>query len=298
MVQDAQRPQPLPLSLMEHRTVKRLRQVKLSQMATWYQSWRQDPLNLDRSHDQFVEEFCAVLEQTVEQGRIGRLLTRAHLPRSVCKDNVEVGRGISRAQLENLFTESWMERGHNLVLRGPKGSGKTFLAGALARDVVRHTPRVNWVDLQRLPLEQWDITDVKTLRRIRPYRTAKLLVLDGFAESYVPAGAGGVLKDVLDARAERHLSTIIISNRPMDQWDTAFKDPKVANELFERIFHKFIACDLEERNPRTRQRSVQSHRTGQSRSRPKKAPATGSRSQRSARMTTRDKAPRVRDNKP
>lgn len=229
---------------MEHRTVKRLRQVKLPQMATWYESWRQDPLNLDKSHDQFVEEFCAVLEQTVEQGRIGRLLTRAHLPRSVCKDSVEVGRGISRAQLENLFTGSWMERGHNLVLRGPKGSGKTFLAGALARDVVRHTPRVNWLDLQRLPLEEWDITEAKTLRLIRPYRTAKLLVLDGFAESYVPAEASLVLKDVLNARAERHLSTIVISNRPVEEWDTAFKDAKIANELFECIFHNVKVIEL------------------------------------------------------
>ena len=272
---------------MEHRTVKRLRQVKLSPMATWYQSWRQDPLNLDKSHDQFVEEFCAVLEQAVEQGRIGRLLTRAHLPRSVSKDNVEVGRGLSRAQLENLFTGSWMERGHNLVLRGPKGSGKTFLAGALARDVVRHTPRVNWLDLQRLPLEQWDITDAKTLRLIRPYRTAKLLVLDGFAESYVPVGASSVLKDVLDARADRHLSTIIISNRAVEEWDTAFNDAKVANELFERIFRKFIVFDLKERNPRHRQRPVQPHRTGQSRSRPKKSPASGPRTGRSG---TREQA--------
>lgn len=276
-----------PLPFMEHRTVKRLRQVKLSHMATWYESWRQDPFNLDKSHDQFVEEFCAVLEQTVEQGRIGRLLTRANLPRSVCKESVEVGRGISRVQLENLFTGSWMERGHNLVLRGPKGSGKTFLAGALARDIVRHTPRVNWLDLQRLPLELWDITDAKTLRCIRPCRTAKLLVLDGFAESYVPAGAGTVLKDVLDARAERHLSTVIISNRAVEEWDTAFNDAKVANELFERIFRKFIVFDLKERNPRHRQRPVQPHRTGQSRSRPKKSPASGPRTGRS---DTRDQA--------
>lgn len=254
---------------MEHRTVKRLRQVKLPQMATWYESWRQDPLNLDKSHDQFVEEFCAVLEQTVEQGRIGRLLTRAHLPRSVCKDSVEVGRGIGRAQLENLFTGSWMERGHNLVLRGAKGSGKTFLAGALARDVVRQTPRVNWLDLQRLPLEEWDITEAKTLRLIRSFRTAKLLVLDGFAESYVPAEASLVLKDVLDARAERRLSTIVISNRPVEEWDTAFKDPKLANELFERIFCKFIVFNLEARNPQPEQRSARRPVTGQARNKPK-----------------------------
>ena len=260
---------------MEHRTVKRLRQVKLSQMAAWYESWRQDPINLDKSHDQFVEEFCAVLEQTVEQGRIGRLLTRARLPRSVCKENVKVGRGISRAQLENLFTGSWMELGHNLVLRGPKGSGKTFLAGALARDVVRHTPRVNWLDLQRIPLEEWKMDQPKTLRIISPYRTAKLLVLDGFAESYVPACAGLVLKDVLDARAERHLSTIIISNRPVEEWDTAFKDTKVANELFERIFHKFIVFDLVGRNPRPRRRPVLRHQTGQARSKGKKISAPG-----------------------
>jgi DNA replication protein DnaC len=287
-----------PLPLMEHRTVKCLRQVKLPQMATWYESWRQDPFNLDKSHDQFVEEFCAVLEQTVEQGRIGRLLLRAHLPRSVCKESVEVGRGISRAQLENLFTGSWMERGHNLVLLGPMGAGKTFLAGALARDVVRRTPRVNWLDLQRLPLETWHITEAKTMQRISPYRTAKLLVLDGFAESYIPAAAGLVLKHVLDARAERQLSTIIISNRAVAEWDTAFKDAKMANELFESIFRKFIVFDLEERHPQPKRRSVRSHRTGEARSRPKKNLGSGPRTGRPAPVTRQDKAPRVRDNKP
>lgn len=278
---------------MEHRTVKRLRQVKLSQMAAWYESWRQDPINLDKSHDQFVEEFCAVLEQTVEQGRIGRLLTRARLPRSVCKENVKVGRGISRAQLENLFTGSWMERGHNLVLRGPKGSGKTFLAGALARDVVRHTPRVNWLDLQRLPLEEWDITEAKTLRLIGPYRTAQLLVLDGFAESYVPSRAGVVLKEVLDARADRHLSTIIISNRPVDEWDTAFKDATVANELFKRIFHKFVVFDLEERHAQLKRKPGRHHAAVFERTRPPKPPHRHVGGDDRARGTKRNKRPTV-----
>lgn len=209
-----------------------------------------------------------------------------------------MGRGISRAQLENLFTGSWMERGHNLVLLGPPGSGKTFLAGALARDVVRHTPRVNWLDLQRLPLETWHITEAKTMQRISPYRTAKLLVLDGFGESYIPTDAGLVLKHMLDTRAEQHLSTIIISNRPVEEWDTAFKDAKVANQLFERILCKFIVFDLDERHPQPKRRPVRSHRTGEARSRPKKSSASGPRTGRPARVTKQDKAPRVRDNKP
>ena len=62
---------------MEHPTVKRLRRVNLPQTASWFAQWRQDPTNLDKTHDQFVEEFCAVLEQSTEQGRIRRLLARA-----------------------------------------------------------------------------------------------------------------------------------------------------------------------------------------------------------------------------
>jgi DNA replication protein DnaC len=238
---------------MEHRTVKRLRQVKLSPLAQWYEPWRRDPANLEKSHDAFVEEFCAVLEQSTEQGRIRRLLARARLPQSVCKEGVELGRGISAAQLANLCTGSWLECGHNIVLCGPEGSGKSFLAGALAREVVRHTPRVTWLDLRRFPLEQWDIAQPKIQQLIRPYRTATLLVLDGFADGYIPEGAALVLKDVLDARARRNLSTLVTSHRPVEDWDSAFKNAEVANALFERIFHKAKVIELGARHrPSTR----------------------------------------------
>lgn len=249
----------LPPPLMEHPTVKRLRQVKLAQMAKWYEPWRQDPGNLVKSHDQFVEEFCAVLDQTNEQGRIRRLLTRAHLPKSVCKENVEVGHGISAAFLANLCTGSWAESGHNLVLLGPSGSGKSFLAGALAREIVRHTPRVNWLNLHEVSLENWDVTDPKTLKQVSPYCTAKLLVLDAFAQSYIPSCAAWVLKEVLDARAKRNLSTLVTSNRPVEAWDTMFKDTEVANALFERIFHKFKVIELEARHPRPTSRPTRRH---------------------------------------
>lgn len=253
------------LPSMEHPTVKRLRRVNLPQMAPWYEQWRQDPANLDKTHDQFVEEFCAVLEQSTEQGRIRRLLARARLPQSVCKDDVDVGRGVSAAQLANLCAGSWLEGGHNLVVCGPEHSGKTFLAGALAREIVRHTPRVNWLDLHRLPLEQWDIEQPKVRQLISPYRTGKLLVLDGFADSYIPEGAARVLKDVLDARARRGLSTLVTSHRPVEDWDAAFKDAEVANAIFARIFHKAKVIELAARHPRPLARPSRRHVSMQAR---------------------------------
>lgn len=250
---------------MEHPTVKRLRRVNLPQTASWFAQWRQDPTNLDKTHDQFVEEFCAVLEQSTEQGRIRRLLARARLPQSVCKEGVEVGRGISATQLANLCTGSWLEGGHNIVLCGPEGSGKSFLAGALAREIVRHTPRVNWLDLHRLPLEQWNIEQPKIQQLISPYRTATLLVLDGFADSYIPEGAAWVLKDVLDNRARRNLSTLVTSHRPVEDWDAAFKDAEVANALFQRIFNKVKVIELGARHPRPLARPSRRHASMQAR---------------------------------
>lgn len=253
---------------MEHRTVKRLRQVKLSPLAQWYEPWRRDPANLEKSHDAFVEEICAVLEQSTEQGRIRRLLARARLPLSVCQANVDVGRGVTAAQLANLCTGSWTEDGHNLVIWGPEGSGKSFLAGALAREIVRHTPRVNWLSLGHLPLESWDLDQPKIQQLVSPYRTGKLLVLDGFADSHIPAGAGKVLKAVLDARTQRNLSTLITSSRPIEDWDRAFKDVDVANAIFECIFRKAKMIDLGERHlkpsscPRRRPRSTRTPVTG------------------------------------
>lgn len=223
-----------------------LRAARLPDIARLYQEWRRDPENADKSHDDLIRFLASAHLQCKLSRRVAAFLRHAHLPKSVSLLNVWPRRGLTARRLANLGRCGWLSGQRNLVIVGERDIGKTFLAGALAREAVCHTTSARWLRVGDF-LNQCSNAQPDALRKtIKTMSRARLLVLDGFAEEITLDHPAHLLKDLLDARTTAGLVTIVVSNRPVEDWDTVFQDRMLANDLFHRVLDRAMVIELED----------------------------------------------------
>jgi len=136
-----------------------------------------------------------------------------------------------------LGTLKFVEAREDLLLLGPPGTGKSHVAKALALLAVERGYKVLYREAHQL-IE--DIIEARELGSLRKYRAqlkaTELLLIDDLFLRRLPANAGDELADVLMSRHERS-STIITSNRPLEDWGKLLGDVVVVAPLLDRLMH-------------------------------------------------------------
>ena len=143
-----------------------------------------------------------------------------------------------RARVRALFSLQWLAQHENVIFCGPVGVGKSFLAQALGHSVCRAGARVRFVKVSRLlqALHQ-SRADNSFERELRGWLAHDLLILDDFGLRKLTAPQSSDFYDVL---VERHgrASTILTSNRAVEEWVALFDDPILANSALDRFAHR------------------------------------------------------------
>lgn len=221
--------------------VKALRELRLGPMAERLEQWVDDPANRDKSHVECVLALAQAQAQATATKRMRRFLTQADLPTQITLEDVwiSVARGLSSEVLSNLRTCDWVRLGHTLVITGCSQVGKTYLAGALAREAA----------LARLSVEYWRVPELlvasaiekehgtwtKFLKRLA---RVKLLVLDDFATERADTAQSHVLRQLLDVRHRHRQAVMVVSPNAVEDWDAYFEDPTAADAIFGRLLER------------------------------------------------------------
>ncbi len=136
-------------------------------------------------------------------------------------------RGLNRAVVLDLAGAGWVTRHQNLVVTGPTGVGKSFLACALANAALRQGHTALYVRTPRL------LDDLALGRADGRYvRTPRLL--DDFLLTPAPVEACRDLLEVIEDRAQRR-STLVASQLPVEKWHAAMADPTLAEAVLDRV---------------------------------------------------------------
>jgi DNA replication protein DnaC len=136
-----------------------------------------------------------------------------------------------------LATLKFIEAREDALLIGPPGLGKSHCAKALAQLAVGRGYKVLYREAHQLLEEIHEARELGELRKHRAQlKAAELLVIDDLFLRKLPASAGDELADVLMSRYEKR-STIVTSNRPVEDWAKLLGDVVVVTPLLDRLMH-------------------------------------------------------------
>lgn len=149
----------------------------------------------------------------------------------------------------------WIKRHLNIMITGPTGVGKTWIACALAQKACREGYRAPYLRLpkllQELPIAKGDGTYIKLLTRLAKI---DVLILDDWGLSKLMAEQRRDLLEILEDRYDNR-STIVTSQLPVDKWHDIIGYPTLADAILDRLVHNLIQ-DQSERGIHAKKKNI------------------------------------------
>ena len=226
--------------MLNEPTLEKLIALRLNALAT---AWTEQQRNPESSSLCFDERLALLVDAEWldrQNKRLGRALREAklRLPNACIEDvDYPARRQLDRGRVRELAHCGWVEQHHNVVITGPTGVGKTYLACALAqlacrkgyRALYRRVPRLFY----ELTLARADGTYPRLLARLA---RIDVLVLDDWGLAPL---ADTERRDLLEIIEDRHghRSTIVTSQIPVAKWHDHLGDPTIADALCDRLLH-------------------------------------------------------------
>ncbi|NCP78642.1 MAG: AAA family ATPase [Deltaproteobacteria bacterium CG_4_10_14_3_um_filter_60_8] len=227
-------------------TIEKLNAMKLAAMARAFADQLQCP---DMTALSFEERFGLIVDYQMTDLENRRMLNRlknAKLRLSASVEDLDFrqGRGMDRAMVMSLAQNQWVKSHHNILVTGPTGVGKSYLACALAQKACRDGHSVLY---QRLPRLLQDIAvsrhDGRYNKIMGPITKCEVLILDDFLISPLTREEQRELLEIVEDRYDRK-ATVITSQLPVKAWHGAMQDPTLADAILDRVVHNAYKVEL------------------------------------------------------
>lgn len=178
--------------------------------------------------------------------RLQRLIKAAKFRYQASLDEIDfnLDRGLDKNMLLRLSSSRWIEKKRDIIITGPTGVGKSFLASALGFQGCMYGFRVLYFNCSKLfsqlRLSKADGTYNKELNRIEKQ---EMLVLDDFGLHPFDTQSRLSLLEIMEDRHGRG-STVISSQFPVKSWHEIIGEPTIADAICDRIIHSAYRIEL------------------------------------------------------
>jgi DNA replication protein DnaC len=232
--------------MLNHPTLNKLQDLRFTGMAKALTEQMALP---DIDELSFEERLGLLVDREMTEREDRRLTTRlrqAKLKQNACIEDIDFKqpRGLDKSLILDLAQCQWIKKHLNLLITGPTGVGKTWIACALAQKACREgftslylrLPRL----LQELPIAKGDGTYTRLMNRLAK---VDVLIVDDWGLSKLIAEQR---RDLLEILEDRHdiRSTIVTSQLPLDQWHHIIGDPTLADAILDRLVHNAYKINL------------------------------------------------------
>ena len=233
--------------MLRHPTIEKLNILKLTAMSRALQEQQSFP---DIGQLCFEERLGLLADRELTERGNRRLALRlrfAKLRQAAAIEDMDLRttRGIDKTLVVNLAACQWVHEHLNVLICGPTGVGKTFLACALAHKACREGYSAFYARLPRL-LQDLELGrgDGRYAKLMKSLAKIEVLVLDDLGIAPLTERARRDLLELMDDRYNTR-STVVTSQLPVAQWHDAIGDPTLADAILDRLVHNAYKISLQ-----------------------------------------------------
>lgn len=225
--------------MLTNATIEGLYKLGLPAIARGLVEQRERPDHQGLSFEERLGMLVDLELQERENRRLQRALKAARLRANAAIEDIDFRRrrGLERAHILELAESHWVANHHNLLIVGPTGGGKTYLACALAHAAIRHGHSALYLRAPRM-LEDLAIAraDGRLARLLAAWARVEVLLLDDFLLRPLTPDQAADLLEVIEDRSQLR-STIVTSQLPVAHWHEALGEATVADAILDRLLH-------------------------------------------------------------
>lgn len=243
---------------MIEQTLEQLRDMRLT---GFVDALREQEESVQYQKLSFDERLAFIVDKEYlnrQTRRLKRTIKKAQLKQQATIEDVDFNtpRKLKRAEFMELAGGNWISKHHNLVIVGPTGIGKSFLACALADKICKLGFQARYYRtnafLSELLLAKADGSYPKLVAELA--RT-HLLVIDEWLRDTLNHSQAREMLDILDDRY-RKASVLFCSQLPVKDWHDRIEDPTIADAILDRIVHDSLRIELDGQSMRKRTSSI------------------------------------------
>lgn len=232
--------------MLVHPTLEKLTAMRFTGMAAALD----EQMNMDGIDDLCFEERLGLLldrEQAVrETRRMKTRLRKARLRQDAAVEDIDFRhpRGLDKSLFTRLVDCHWIRDRNNLIITGPTGVGKSYLACALAQKACREGYTALYLRMSKL-FEDLNLArgDGRYLKLLTSFAKTNLLVIDDYGLQPLTMEQRHDLLEILE---DRHglKSTLVTSQLPLEHWHEQIGDPTLADAILDRLVHSAHKIEL------------------------------------------------------
>ncbi len=220
-------------------TVEKLKTMRLKGMAHIHHLSMQDNLYQDYTLDQYTALLADQEWEYRQNRKMENLIKRAHFRSGAAIANVDftTPRGLDKNYFNRLATLDFIQKHQNLIIIGPTGTGKTYLAQALGHQACIQLHKTQYYTMSNLS-DQVRLAKIEGnyQRLIKTIKQTALLIIDDFGLSEIDNIIRQALMDIVEYKYDQS-SIIITSQIPVGKWHELIGEGTIADAILDRLVH-------------------------------------------------------------